>query len=166
MMLRTLLTLVGLGLTLTQPGCSSYELGGPKPAFTSIEIAPIKNSTSRIGTHVALEQKLVESFTADPRIKVGPGGAKLETEVIRYTHQGLTTKSTDSYTYSSFNISITVSCTLTTNNGTKVLFKNREFIASATLQPNGDASAEERSIAPGLLTDIVSQIREAATTSW
>lgn len=166
MMLRTLLTLVGLGLTLTQTGCSSYELGGPKPAFTSIEIAPIKNSTSRIGTHVALEQKLVESFTADPRIKVGPGGAKLETEVIRYTHQGLTTKSTDSYTYSSFNISITVSCTLTTNNGTKVLFKNREFIASATLQPNGDASAEERSIAPGLLTDIVSQIREAATTSW
>lgn len=166
MMLRTLLTLVGLGLTLTQTGCSSYELGGPKPAFTSIEIAPIKNSTSRIGTHVALEQKLVESFTADPRIKVGPGGAKLETEVIRYTHQGLTTKSTDSYTYSSFNISITVSCTLTTNNGAKVLFKNREFSASATLQPNGDASAEERSIAPGLLTDIVSQIREAATTSW
>ena len=166
MMLRTLLTLVGLGLTLTQTGCSSYELGGPKPAFTSIEIAPIKNSTSRIGTHVALEQKLVESFTADPRIKVGSGGAKLETEVIRYTHQGLTTKSTDSYTYSSFNISITVSCTLTTNNGAKVLFKNREFSASATLQPNGDASAEERSIAPGLLTDIVSQIREAATTSW
>lgn len=166
MIVRTLFMLMGFGLTLSQTGCSSYELGGPKPAFTRIEIAPIKNSTSRIGTQVALEQKLIESFTADPRIKIGPGGAKLETEVTRYTHQGLTTKSTDSYTYSSFNISITVRCTLTTNNGTKVLFKNREFNASATLQPNGDSSAEERSIAPGLFADIVSQIREAATTSW
>jgi hypothetical protein len=166
MILRTLFTLLGLGLTLSQTGCSSYELGGPKPAFTSIEIAPIQNTTSRIGTHAVLEQKLIESFTADPRIKIGPGGAKLETEVIHYTHQGLTTKSTDSYTYSSFNVSITVRCTLTTNNGTKVLFKNREFTASATLQPNQDVSAEERSIAPGLFTDIVGQIREAATTSW
>jgi hypothetical protein len=166
MIFRTLLTVIGLGLTLSQTGCSSYELGGPKPTFTTIEIAPIKNSTSRIGTHVVLEQKLVESFTADPRIKVGPGGAKLETEVIRYTHQGLTTKSTDSYTYTSYNISITVRCTLTTNNGTKVLFKDREFSASATLQPVRDSSAEERSIAPGLVTDIVSQIREAATTAW
>ena len=166
MIFRTLLTVIGLGLTLSQTGCSSYELGGPKPTFTTIEIAPIKNSTSRIGTHVVLEQKLVESFTADPRIKVGPGGAKLETEVIRYTHQGLTTKSTDSYTYTSYNISITVRCTLTTNSGTKVLFKDREFSASATLQPVRDSSAEERSIAPGLVTDIVSQIREAATTAW
>jgi hypothetical protein len=166
MIFRTLLTLIGLSLTLSQTGCSSYELGGPKPAFTSIEIAPVKNITSRIGTHVVLEQKLIESFTADPRIKVGPGGAKLETEVIRYTHQGLTTKSTDSYTYSSFNVSVTVRCTLKTNNGSKILFKDREFTASATLQPVGDSAAEERSIAPGLFTDIVSQIRDAATTSW
>ena len=166
MILRTLLSFIGLSLTFSLTGCSSYELGGPKPAFTTIEIAPIRNSTSRIGTHVTLEQKLVESFTADPRIKIGSGGAKLETEVIRYTHQGLTTKSTDSYTYSSFNVSVTVRCTLTTNNGTKVLFKDREFSASATLQPVGDSAAEERSIAPGLFTDIVGQIREAATTAW
>ena len=166
MILRTILSFIGLSLVLSLTGCSSYELGGPKPAFTNIEIAPVKNSTSRIGTQVTLQQKLTESFTADPRIKIGPGGAKLETEVIRYIHRGLTTKSTDSYTYSSFNISVTVRCTLTTQNGTKILFKDREFSASATLQPNSDASAEERSIAPGLFTDIVSQIREAATTSW
>lgn len=166
MILRTLFTIIGLTLSLTQSGCSSYELGGPKPVFTSIEIAPVKNTTSRIGTQVVLEQKLIESFTADPRLKIGPGGAKLETEVVRYTHQGLTTKSTDSYSYTSFNVSITVRCTLTTQNGTKVLFKDREFSASATLQSVGDSAAEERSIAPGLFTDIVSQIREAATTSW
>lgn len=166
MISRTLFSFIGLSLLFSLTGCSSYELGGPKPAFTTIEIAPIKNSTSRIGTHVVLEQKLVEAFTADPRVKIGSGDAKLETEVVRYTHQGLTTKSTDSYTYTSFNVSITVRCTLTTNNGSKVLFKNREFSASATLQPNGDTSAEERSIAPGLFTDIVSQIREAATTAW
>jgi len=166
MIFRTLLTIIGLSFTFSQSGCSSYELGGPKPAFTTIEIAPIKNITSRIGTHVVLEQKLIESFTADPRIKIGPGGAKLETEVIRYTHQGLTTKSTDTYTYTSFNVSITVRCTLTSQNGQKILFKDREFSASATLQPVGDAAAEERSIAPGLFADIVSQIREAATTAW
>lgn len=111
MSLRTLFLFLGLSLTISQTGCSSYELGGPKPVFTTIEIAPIKNTTSRIGTQVVLEQKLIESFTADPRIKIGPGGARLETVVTRYTHQGLTTKSIDSYTYSSFNISITVRCT-------------------------------------------------------
>ena len=166
MIFRTFLTLIGLSLTFSQTACSSYELGGPKPAFTAIEIAPVQNTTSRIGTHVVLEQKLIEAFTSDPRIKIGSGGAKLETEVIRYTHQGLTTKSTDSYTYSSFNVSITVRCTLTTQGGQKILFKDREFTASATLQPVGDSAAEERSISPGLFADIVSQIREASTTAW
>lgn len=165
-MSRTFLNFFCVGLILIQLGCASYELGGPKTAFNHIEIAPIRNSTSRIGTQVVLQQKLIEAFTADPRIKIGPGDARLETEVTQYTHVGLTTKSTDSYTYSSFNVSITVRCTLTTQDGKKVLFKNREFTASATLQPVGDTAAEERSLAPGIFAEIVSQIREAATTAW
>ena len=36
----------------------------------------------------------------------------------------------------------------------------------ATLQLAGDSAAEERSLAPGLLSDLAAQIREAATTAW
>ena len=31
-------------------GCSGYQLGGPKPAFRAIEVAPIRNATGRTGT--------------------------------------------------------------------------------------------------------------------
>ena len=32
-------------------GCSAYHLGGPKPAFRSIDVATVRNSTARTGTH-------------------------------------------------------------------------------------------------------------------
>ena len=158
--------IIALSLGLLQTACSAYKLGGPKPTFSSIEISPVRNSTTRPGMHLPLEQKLRESFLSDPRLKVGPGGAKLETEVFEYSHNGLTTSSFDAYTYTSYNILIKVRCTLTTQDGQKILFKGREFSASATLQTQGDGASEERSIAPGIFTDIAAQVREAATTAW
>jgi hypothetical protein len=175
-MFRSLTIFVfALSLGFVQSGCSAYKLGGPKPTFSTIEISPVRNSTTRPGMHLPLEQKLRESFQGDPRLRVGAGDAKLETEVIEYSHKGLTTSSTDAYTYTSYNILIKVRCTLTTQNGQKVLFKDREFSASATLQPSGatatkqatgDGASEERSIAPGIFAELAAQIREAATTSW
>lgn len=47
-------------------GCSSYRLGGPRPAFTRLEIETVRNATSRVGTHAVLQQKLAESFAGDP----------------------------------------------------------------------------------------------------
>ena len=161
------LTLLILTVSLiVQSGCSAYKLGGPKPTFSTIEISPVRNSSTRPGMHLPLEQKLRESFLADPRLKVGAGDAKLETEVTEYTHNGLTTSSADAYTYTSYNIIIKVRGTLTTQNGQKVLFKDREFSASATLKTQSDGASEERSIAPGIFTEIAAQIREAATTAW
>jgi hypothetical protein len=59
-----------------------------------------------------------------------------------------------------------VRATLTAQQGTRVLFKDRVFTASVTLQNAGDPVAEEQSVAPTLFADIASQIRQAATTAW
>lgn len=147
-------------------GCSAYQLGGPKPAFTRIEIVPVKNASSRPGLQAIFQEKLTEDFSRDPRIKVGPGGAKLEIEVTDYRRDGLTTKSNDAYSYSSYRVTVTARCTLTADAGKKVLLKDRVFSAVATLQFAGDTASEERSLAPGLLNDLSAQIREAATTAW
>ena len=147
-------------------GCSAYQLGGPKPAFSRIEVLPIRNATARPGLQAIFQEKLVEDLSRDPRIKVGPGGAKLDVEVIAYRRVGLTTKSTDAYSFSSYRVTMVARCTLTTDGGQKLLFKDREFSSVATLQLAGDSASEERSLAPGLLSDLSSQIREAATTAW
>ena len=147
-------------------GCSAYQLGGPKPAFSRIEVLPIRNATARPGLQAIFQEKLVEDLGRDPRIKLGPGGAKLDVEVITYRRVGLTTKSTDAYSYSSYRVTMVARCTLTTDGGQKLLFKDREFSSVATLQLAGDSASEERSLAPGLLSDLSSQIREAATTAW
>ncbi len=147
-------------------GCSAYQLGGPKPAFSRIEVLPIRNATARPGLQAIFQEKLVEDLGRDPRIKVGPGGAKLDVEVITYRRVGLTTKSTDAYSFSSYRVTMVARCTLTTDGGKKLLFKDREFTSVATLQLAGDSASEERSLAPGLLSDLSSQIREAATTAW
>jgi hypothetical protein len=147
-------------------GCSAYQLGGPKPAFSRIEVLPIRNATARPGLQAIFQEKLVEDLGRDPRIKVGLGGAKLDVEVVAYRRVGLTTKSTDAYSYSSYRVTMVARCTLTTDGGQKLLFKDREFTSVATLQLTGDSASEERSLAPGLLSDLSSQIREAATTAW
>ena len=160
------LRLVTAGLAALLVGCSAYQLGGPKPAFTRIEIAPIRNASSRPGLQAIFQEKLTEDFGRDPRVKVGPGGAKLDVEVTGYRRDGLTTKSNDAYSYSSYRVTVVARCTLTTDGGKKVLFKDRDFSAVATLQLAGDPASEERSLAPGLLNDLSAQIREAATTAW
>ena len=112
------------------------------------------------------QEKLVEDLGRDPRLQLGPGGAKLDVELVTYRRDGLTTKSTDAYSYSSYRVTIVARCTLTTGAGQKVLFKDRAFTSVATLQLAGDSAAEERSLAPGLLNDLAAQIRDAATTAW
>lgn len=147
-------------------GCSAYHLGGPKPAFRSIEVAPVRNATGRAGTHAVLHGKLLEALAGDPRIKVGPGEARLETEVTRYQRDGFTTKTGDAYAFTSYRVSFEVRCTLTTDGGKRVLFKDRVFRSVATLQVSGDPAAEELSLGPTLFGDIAAQVREAATTAW
>lgn len=151
-------------LALFLAGCSAYQLGGPKVAFTHVEVAPVRNSTPRPSTHAVLHGKLVEALESDPRVKVGPGEALLSTEVTQYRREGFTTKSGDAYTFTSYRVTFVVRCTLTT--GQRTLFKDREFAATATLQNVGDPAAEELSLGPTLFADIASQIREAATTAW
>jgi hypothetical protein len=146
-------------------GCSAYHLGGPKPAFTRLEIGVVRNATSRAGTHAVLQQKLAETFAGDPRIQLAPGGAKLAVEVVKYTREGLTTKPGDAYVFATFRATFVVRCSLTTADG-RALFRDRDFTASASLQPVGDAVAEERSLDGPLFADIAAQIREAATTAW
>jgi hypothetical protein len=160
--MRSALAVLALGLLA---GCSAYRLGGPAPAFNRLEIGAVRNATSRAGTHAVLQQKLAESFAADPRIKLGPGGAKLAVEVTQYRREGLTTKPNDAYVYTSFRATFVVRCSLTTADG-RVLFRNRDFSATATLQAAGDAAAEERSLDGPLFADIAAQVREAATTAW
>jgi hypothetical protein len=153
-----------VGLCLA--GCSSYQLGAPKTAFRSIEVAPIRNSTPRPGTHAVLQGKITEALAADPRIKIGTGDAVLSTEVTQYRREGFTTKTGDAYTYTSYRVTFVVRCSLTTDSGRRVLFKDRDFSSVATLQLAGDSAAEELSLAPTLFANIASQIREAATTAW
>jgi hypothetical protein len=147
-------------------GCSAYQLGGPKPAFSRIEVLPVRNATARPGLQAVFQEKLVEDLGRDPRLQLGPGGAKLDVELVTYRRDGLTTKSTDAYSYSSYRVTIVARCTLTIGAGQKVLFKDRAFTSVATLQLAGDSAAEERSLAPGLLNDLAAQIRDAATTAW
>ena len=158
---RLLRLLVAVALT----GCSAYQLGGPKPAFSRIEVLPVRNATARPGLQAVFQEKLVEDLGRDPRLQLGSGGAKLDVELVTYRRDGLTTKSTDAYSYSSYRVTIVARCTLTTG-GQKALFKDRLFTSVATLQLTGDSAAEERSLAPGLLNDLAAQIRDAATTAW
>ena len=161
--MRRLITLFAATLLA---GCSAYHLGGPKPAFRSIDVATVRNSTARTGTHAVLHGKIIEALAADPRVKIGAGDALLETEVTRYQRDGFTTKTGDAYAFTSYRVSFEVRCTLTAEGGKRVLFKDRTFRSTATLQISGDPAAEELSLGPTLFGDIASQIREAATTAW
>ncbi len=136
-----------LAAALLLGGCSAYQAGGPKPAFRNLEIAPVRNSTSRTGTHAVLLANLADAFAGDPRVRLGLGDAVLATEVTEYRRDGFTTKPGDAFAFNSFRVTF-------------------EVRATTTLQNAGDPVAEELSVAPTLFADIASQIRQAATTAW
>ena len=77
----------------------------------------------------------------------------------------LTTKPGDAYVFATFRATFVVRCTLTTADG-RALFRDRDFTASASLQPSGDVIAQERGLDGPLFADIAAQVREAATTAW
>ena len=156
---------LAVSLALCLVGCSAYRLGGGALAFRSIEVAPIRNSTARTGTHAVLHGKIVEDLAADPRVKVGPGDAVLRTEVTRYQRDGFTTKTGDAYAFTSYRVSFELRGTLTTADG-RTLFKDRLFRSIATMQVAGDPAADELSVGPTLFGDIAAQVREAATNAW
>jgi hypothetical protein len=162
----SLARIVWLGCATLLMGCSAYQAGGPKPAFRALEIAPVRNTSSRTGTHAVLHAKLVDAFAGDPRVTLGPGDASLAAVVTDYRRQGFTTKPGDAFSFNSFRVTFEVRATLTAQQGTRVLFKDRVFTASVTLQNAGDPVAEEQSVAPTLFADIASQIRQAATSAW
>lgn len=161
-----LVRLIALSCAALLMGCSAYQMGGPRPAFRALEVAPVRNTSNRTGTHAVLHAKLIDAFAGDPRVTLGPGDAVLTTVVTGYRRQGFTTKPGDAFSFNSFRVTFEVRATLTTWQGARVLFKDRVFIATATLQNAGDPVAEELSIAPTLFADIASQIRQAATTAW
>ena len=102
-----------LGATLLLGGCSAYQAGGPQPAFRSLEIAPVRNATSRTGTHAVLHAKLNDAFAGDPRVRLGGGDAVLATEVTEYRRDGFTNKPGDAFAFNSFRVSFEVRATLT-----------------------------------------------------
>ncbi len=147
-------------------GCSGYRLGGGAPSFRTIEVAPVRNSTSRTGVHAQLHTKLAEAFSMDPRVRLGSGDARLETELVSFQRAGLSARVDDARFFDSHRITYVVRCTLTAGGGSRTLFKDREFSGSYVFQPTGDSAAGELSIGPAAFADIASQVREAATSSW
>jgi hypothetical protein len=148
------------------PGCSAYRAGGPPPPFRAIEVVSVKNSTARTGVHAALHTRLAEAFTMDPRVRLGPGGARLEAELVSFRREALSARVDDARDFASHRVTFVVRCTLTTEGGSRTLFKDRDFTSTQIFQPTGDTAAGELSLGPAAYADIASQVRDAALAAW
>ncbi|MGA0132808.1 MAG: hypothetical protein ACO3ND_00410 [Opitutales bacterium] len=147
-------------------GCANYRIGGPPPPFRTIEVAPVRNATSLTGVHAALHTRLAEAFAMDPRVRLGPGGARLEAELVSFRRTALSARADDARDFSSHRTTYVVRCTLTTDAGTRTVFKDRDFSGTFVFQPTGDTAAAELSLGPAAYADIAAQVKEAATAAW
>jgi len=160
--MRSRLSLALLLLT----GCSAYRLGGPPAPFRTIEVVAVHNATSRTGVHAALHTRLAEAFAMDPRMRLGPGGARLEAELVTFRREALSARVDDARDFASHRITYVVRCTLTAEGGIRTIFKDRDFTGVYVFQPTGDTAAGELSLGPAAYADIASQVREAALSAW
>lgn len=155
-----------LACALVASGCGAYRLGGGAPAQREIEVRPVRNATARPGTHAALDQALRAALASDARLRVRPGGAPLEAEVVRYERVDAARRPDDAALSQTFRIALTVRCTLRSADGRRTLFRDREFTAHGVLSVGADLAGEESRLLPRLCAEIAAQVRDAAAGAW
>lgn len=158
--------LVCLAAAAALAGCSAYRLGGGEPAQRDIEVRAVRNATPRPGTHAALDQALRAALASDARLRVRPGGAPLEAEVVAYERVSAARRPDDAVLDQAFRVTLSIRCTLRSADGRRTLFKDRLFSASGVLATGGDLAGEESRLLPRLSAEVAAQVRDAAIGAW
>lgn len=119
-----------LGLTCALTGCAHYQLGtGGNLAFSTLYVAPIKNTTI-IPQMIAPTTNIVrETFLGDGRVQLvnspEDADATLSITITGYRRDVAAVREQDTGLASKFSITVTSLCTLTDNRTHKAFFTSR-----------------------------------------
>ncbi len=151
-------------------GCSNYSLGrgNDKLNFSTISLAPIKNSAELPSIHALLAKNIADEFNSEADLAFVPegGNAELFVKISGYGRSGFLNSSEDTAIVSAVKMKITLLCTLRDSRSGEIYFQNRKISASVETFLGSATGLAENQALPELSRAAAKKVREAVTATW
>jgi hypothetical protein len=164
------LLLVCVGL-LAFAGCASYRLGaGARPGFTTLYIAPVKNTASVPQAAAIVSARLREAFLRDGRVALAASpeaaDAVLTVSLGDYRRETLTTRVADTGLARKFGLTLTAGATLSDRRAGRELFTARPLRAERQAFTDSGQLLAEYDAVPLLADELAAAAVRAVLDTW
>jgi hypothetical protein len=152
-------------------GCSHYQLGtGSTPAFRTLYIEPVTNTTLLPQSRALLTTQLRERFLRDGRVSLvnSAAGADATLTVVldSYFREIATGRPDDTGLARKFNLTLGATCTLRDNRANALVLDRRVVTAQREAFTDGGQLQSEYQVLPLLAESLAGKIVHAALDTW
>ena len=168
-MKKMLLPMLLLG-AFSLSGCMHYAKGsGSHLPFDRIYVAPIKNDSLAPQAQALLTKQVRRKLADKPGLDIfaiPEDGAILEITIVKFEQLIATRKTDDTAAAESFDIKMSVVCTLTDWKTGKIYFKDLQLSDSVECHTFADYQEARHQMMPKLTEKLATKICEAVCNPW
>ncbi len=150
-------------------GCAGYQFANPnKPPFHSIHINAATNQSYLQQGVAPLSDAIRKSFLSEGSVELRDSEnaqAFLDVKITDYHRYVAAASARDTDRAQSFNVSVTVMCTLSSSSG-KIYFENKPITVNQTVYADSGAQLSEFIGYPEFSATIANKIRDAVLNTW
>jgi hypothetical protein len=159
-----------LGLFALTQGCAHYSKGsGSDLPFDRIYVAPVKNDSFAPQAQALLTKQIRSKLVNQTNLEIAPSpsnAAILEITITKFGQSIATTSRNDTVQAHSFDVKMTVVCTLRDSETEKVYFSDYSVSDSVECHGEGDYQGAKHQIMPQLTEKLAEKICEIVCNPW
>jgi outer membrane lipopolysaccharide assembly protein LptE/RlpB len=155
---------------LSLSGCMHYAKGtGTHLAFDRIYVAPVRNDSFASQSQALLTKQVRRKLADEPNLEITAtpkNAAVLEITIVKFEQTTATRDTDDTVRAKSFNVQMSVVCTLTDGATGKAYFKDCDLSDSVECHTFADYQEARHQIMPKLTEKLATRICEAVCNPW
>ncbi|MDR3144343.1 MAG: LPS assembly lipoprotein LptE [Puniceicoccales bacterium] len=151
-------------------GCMRYSIdSAPGLEFGEIYVAPVKNDAFAPQVQALLTKHVREKLARQPNVKVAKSAASavvLDVTIVAFEQSAASILRDDTMRAQSFDVKMTVACTLEDRATGRVFFKNHRLSDSVECHVGGDYQSARHQMMPQLTQKLADKICEIVCNPW
>ncbi|MDR1433169.1 MAG: LPS assembly lipoprotein LptE [Puniceicoccales bacterium] len=168
--MKKVFLLAPLLAALLSSGCMHYARGsGSHLAFARIYVAPVRNDSLAPQAQALLTKQVRRKLADEPNLEIAAepeSAAILEITIVKFEQTVASTDTNDTINAKSFNVQMSVTCTLKDGQTGKIYFKDHKLSDSVECHAVADYQEAKHQIMPKLTEKLATRICEAVCNPW